>query len=122
MIQSNSLLKVADNTGAKIVMCIQPLGKAKPKVAQIGDIIVGSVKSVVPHSQVKKKEIVKGVIIRQRKPFRRKDGTTICFDDNALVLINPDKTPRGTRIFGPIAREIREEGFYKIVSMATEVL
>lgn len=122
MIQSQSRLKVADNTGAKIVMCIKTLGKAKPKSAQLGDLIVGSVKSATPHSGVKKKEIVRAVIIRQKKPFQRKDGTSIRFDDNAVVLLGLDGSLRGSRIFGPVARELREVGFQKIISMATEVL
>lgn len=122
MIQPYSRVKVADNTGAKIVMCIRVVGHAKPKSAQIGDIIVGSVKTATPHNAVKKKEVVKAVIVRQRFPLGRKDGTAIRFDDNAIVLINPDKTPRGSRIFGPVARELREKGFGKIISMATEVL
>ncbi|MFA6493163.1 MAG: 50S ribosomal protein L14 [Patescibacteria group bacterium] len=122
MIQPQTRLKVADNSGAKIVMCIKVVGKAKPNAAQVGDIIVGSVKSAVPHAATKKKEVVKAVIVRQRFPAGRKDGTSIRFDDNAVVLINPDKTPRGSRIFGPVARELREKGFSKIISMATEVI
>lgn len=122
MIQPYSRLKVADNSGAKIIMCIRSGRGAKPKAAEIGDLIIGSVKIAAAHSGVKKKEIVKAVIVRQRKPFRRKDGTTIRFDDNAVVLVNPDKTPRGSRIFGPVARELRERGFSRIVSMATEVI
>jgi len=122
MIQPYSRLKVADNTGAKEVMCIRLIGKGKPRVAQIGDVITGSIKSAVPQSAAKKKEIVRAVIIRQRKPLRRKDGTTIRFDDNAIVLLNPDNTPRGSRIFGPVARELRDKGFQKIISLATEVL
>ena len=122
MIQSMTRLKVADNSGAKIVACIRVVGKGKPTAAEIGDVIVASVKSAVPHGTVKKKEVVKGVIVRQRKPFQRKDGTAIRFDDNAVVLINADKTPRASRIFGPVARELREVGYTKIISMATEVL
>ena len=122
MIQPYSRLKVADNTGAKEIMCIRPGGRGKPKSAQLGDLVIGSVKIVTPSSGVKKKEVVKGVIIRQRKPFQRKDGTVIRFDDNAVVLINPDGLPRGSRIFGPVARELRDRGYSKIVSMATEVL
>ncbi len=122
MVQPYSRLKVADNSGARIVMCIQGIGGAKKDAIKIGDIIVGSVKDAIPHSQVKKKEIVKAVLIRQRQPLKRKDGTTIRFDDNAVVLINPDKTPRGSRIFGPVARELRDLGFSRIVSMAMEVI
>lgn len=122
MIQPYSRLKVADNTGAKIVMCIRVVGKAKPNAAQIGDCIIGSVKSVTPRMTVKKKEVVRAVIVRQRFPHQRKDGTAIRFDDNAVVLINPDNTPRGSRIFGPVARELREKGFARIISLATEVL
>lgn len=122
MIQSYSRLKVADNTGAKEIACIRVISKAKPNAAQIGDLIIGSVKSAVPHGSVKKKEIVRAVIIRQKKPLQRQDGTSIRFDDNAVVLINLDKTPRGTRIFGPVARELREAGFSRIISMTTEVL
>lgn len=123
MIKQYTRLKVADNTGAKEVMCIRVVGGAKPNSGQLGDIIVASVKSVIPHSNVKKKEVVKGVIIRQTFPYSRKDGTTIRFDDNAVVLVNADKTPRGSRIFGPVARELREKGtFGKIISLAPEVL
>lgn len=122
MIQTNTRLHVADNTGAKDVGCIRVVGKAKVNSAEVGNIIIGSVKQAVPHANIKKKEIVRAVIIRQKKPIKRKDGTSIRFDDNAIVLINPDNTPRGTRIFGPVAREIREAGLSKIVSMATEVL
>lgn len=122
MIQSYSRLKVADNSGAREVMCIRVLGKGKPDAAKIGDIIVGSVKLATAQAPVKKKEVVQAVIVRQKKPLQRKDGTNIRFDDNAVVLINPDRTPRGTRVFGPVARELRDLGFGKVVSMATEVL
>lgn len=121
MIQSYSRLKVADNSGAREVMCIRVLGGAKRDDARLGDLIVASVKLATPHATVKKKEVVKAVIIRQKAPFQRPDGTTIRFDDNAVVLINPDKSPRGTRIFGPVARELREDGFNRIISLATEV-
>lgn len=121
MIQQYSRLKVADNTGAKEVSCIRVL-RTKKNCASIGDIIVASVKSAVPRGTVKKKEIIKGVIIRQKFPLQRRDGTIIRFDDNAVVIINPDKTPRGTRIFGPVARELRDMGYMKIISLATEVL
>jgi len=122
MIQTLSRLKVIDNSGAKIMMCIRVIGRGKPKSAQVGDIIIGSIKSSTPHTTVKKKEIVRAVIARQTFPLKRKDGTTIRFDDNAVVLVNPDDTPRGSRIFGPVARELREKGFSKIISMATEVI
>ena len=122
MIQPYSRVKVADNTGAKEILCIRVLGGAKANAAKLGDVIVGSVKAAVPNGTVKKKEIVKAVIIRQKFPHGRVDGTTIRFDDNAVVIINPDKTPRGTRIFGPVARELRDRGYMKIISLAPEVL
>lgn len=122
MIRPYSRLKVADNSGAKELMCIRVVGQSKQDVAVLGDTIVGSVKSALPQAQTKKKEVVKAVIIRQKFPYIRPDGTTIRFDDNAVVLINADKTPRGSRIFGPVARELRERGFSKIISQATEVL
>ncbi len=121
MIAQYTRLKVADNTGAKEISCIRIL-KAKKNSGQLGDVIVGSVKSAVPHGQAKKKEVVRAVIIRQTFPYSRKDGTTIRFDDNAVVLINPDKTPRGSRIFGPVARELRDKGYMRIISLASEVL
>lgn len=122
MIQSYSRLKVADNSGAKEVMCIRVVGKRNPQFAQLGDLIVGSVKVATPHSNVKKKDVVRAVVVRQRKPYRRPDGTVIRFDDNAIVLLENEKDPRGSRIFGPVARELRERGYSKIVSMAMEVL
>lgn len=122
MIQPYSRLKVADNSGAKEFMVIRVLGRAKLNAAVLGDIVVGSVKSAIPQGQVKKKEVVKGVIVRQKFPYKRPDGTTIRFDDNAIVIINADKTPRGSRIFGPVARELRDKGYSKIVSLAPEVL
>jgi len=121
MIQSFTRLNVADNSGAREVMCIRVIGQAKTDVAVLGDLIVASVKLATPHAPVKKKEVVKAVIVRQKAPFQRPDGTTVRFDDNAVVLINEDKTPRGTRIFGPVARELRDRGFGKIISLATEV-
>lgn len=121
MIQSYTRLKVADNSGAREIMCIRVIGQAKSDEARLGDLIVASVKLATPHATVKKKEVVKAVIIRQKAPAQRADGTTIRFDDNAAVLINPDKSPRGTRIFGPVARELRERGFNRIISLATEV-
>jgi large subunit ribosomal protein L14 len=122
MIQKYSRLKVADNSGAKEVMCINVLGVSRKKTAQLGDTVTISVKSATPRSQVKKKEIHKAVVVRQVKPFKRSDGSSIRFDNNAVVLINPDKLPKGTRIFGPIAREVRERGYMKIISMAQEVI
>lgn len=122
MIQSYSRLKVADNSGAKEIMCIRVVGRGKPTSAVLGNIIIGAVKVATPHSVVKKKEVVRAVIIRQRKPTQRADGTSIRFDDNAVVIINPDNTPRGSRIFGPVARELRDLGFSRIVSMAMEVI
>lgn len=122
MIQSYSRLIVADNTGAKEVMCLSTERAAKAKAAKIGNVITVVVKTATPQASVKKKEIAKAVIVRQKQPIKRHDGTTIRFDDNAVVLINPDRTPRGTRIFGPVARELRDCGFAKIISMAVEVL
>ena len=122
MIQPNTRLKVADNTGAKEIMCIRVLGRGYNEFAEIGDVIVVSVKSAQPRGMVKKKEVQKAVVVRQKKNFRRADGSAIRFDENAAVLINADKTPKGTRIFGPIAREIRDKGYMKIISMAQEVI
>ncbi len=122
MIQKYSRLIATDNSGAKEVMCINIVGLSMKKSAQLGDVITISIKSASPRSQAKKKEIHKAVIVRQKKPYRRRDGSVIRFDDNAVVLINTDKSPKGTRVFGPIAREIRENGFQKIISMAQEVV
>lgn len=122
MIQPYSRLKVADNSGATEISVIMVLGAKKQKAAAVGDTVVGSVKSASNIGQVKRKEKVKAVIVRTRFPIKRADGTTVCFDDNAAVLINPDKTPRGSRIFGPVARELRDLGFNRIVSQAQEVL
>lgn len=122
MIKMQSRLNVADNSGARIIQCITILGGAAKNGAQIGDIISASVKVATPRAGVKKKEVVKAVIVRQRKPFGRADGSSICFDENAAVIIADDKTPRGTRIFGPIPRELRERGYAKIISLAPEVL
>lgn len=122
MIQQYSYLKVTDNTGAKEIRCIRVLGSKKQDQAVIGDIIVASVKKALPHQAVKKKEVVKAIIVRQRAPLSRADGTVIKFDDNAAVLINADGSPRGTRVIGPIAREIRDKGYSKIVSMAPELV
>ena len=122
MIQSESYLKVADNTGAKEIKCIRVLGGSKRKYGNIGDVIVASVRKSTPGGQVKKGEVVKAVIVRSAKGVRRIDGTYVRFDDNAAVLIKDDKNPRGTRIFGPVARELREKQFMKILSLAPEVL
>ncbi|MBE5790122.1 MAG: 50S ribosomal protein L14 [Clostridiales bacterium] len=122
MIQPQTRLKVADNSGAKEIMCIRVLGGSFRRDGSIGDIIVASVKSATPGGTVKKGEVVKAVIVRMRKNKRRPDGSYIKFDDNAAVIINDQKMPRGTRIFGPVARELREKDFMKIVSLAPEVL
>ena len=121
MIQVQSRLKVADNTGAKEVMCIKVLGGTGRKYANIGDVIVVSVKTATPGGVVKKGDVAKAVVVRSTKGIKRNDGTSIKFDENAAVLIKDDKTPRGTRIFGPVARELRDE-YMKIISLAPEVL
>ena len=122
MIQDGTKLKVADNTGAKLIACFKVLGGSKRRYARIGDVVVASVKEATPGGLVKKKEIVKAVIVRQRSTLRRKDGSHIRFDENAAVIIDKDKNPRGTRIFGPVARELRDKNYNKIVSLAPEVL
>ena len=122
MIQQETRLAVADNTGAKIVMCIKVLGGSRRRFAGLGDVIVCSVKSVVPGSEVKKKAVVRAVVVRCKQPTRRADGSYIRFDSNAVVLIDTDRNPRGTRIFGAVARELREQNFMKIVSLASEVV
>ena len=122
MIQQESRLHVADNTGAKEVACIKVLGGSRRRFAGIGDVIVCSVKSVIPGSDIKKKTIVRAVIVRCKSPTRRADGSYIRFDSNAVVIIDTDKNPRGTRIFGAVARELREKQFMKIVSLASEVV
>ncbi|MCI4667919.1 MAG: 50S ribosomal protein L14 [Bacteroidia bacterium] len=122
MIQQESRLRVADNSGAKEILCIRVLGGTKKRYARIGDRIVASVKSADPSSNVKKGDVVKAVVVRTRKEGRRADGSYIRFDDNAAVLINNEGEPRATRIFGPVARELREKGYMKIVSLAPEVL
>ena len=122
MIQQETRLAVADNTGAKQVMCIKVLGGSRRRFAGLGDVIVCSVKSVVPGSEVKKKAVVRAVIVRCKQPTRRTDGSYIRFDSNAVVLIDTDRNPRGTRIFGAVARELREQNFMKIVSLASEVV
>ncbi len=121
MIQSESRLRVADNSGAKEVLCIRVLGGTKRRYANIGDVIIATVKEATPGGVVKKGEVVKAVIVRSKYGVRRKDGTYIRFDDNAVVILDEAKNPRGTRIFGPVAREIRENNFMKIVSLAPEV-
>ena len=122
MIQQETRLAVADNTGAKEVMCIKVLGGTRRRFAGLGDIIVCSVKNVIPGSEVKKKSIVRAVIVRCKQPTRRQDGSYIRFDSNAAVIVDPDGSPKGTRIFGAVARELRERNFMKIVSLASEVV
>ncbi|HEX4148150.1 MAG TPA: 50S ribosomal protein L14 [Pirellulales bacterium] len=122
MIQMQTRLAVADNTGAKEVMCIKVLGGSRRRTAGLGDVIVCSVKSVIPGSDVKKGSVVKGVVVRCKAPTRRADGSYVRFDTNAMVLIDNEKNPRGTRIFGAVARELREKNFMKIVSLAAEVV
>ena len=122
MIQMESYLKVADNTGAKEIKCIRVLGGSKRKYGNIGDIIVASVRKAAPNGTVKKGEVVKAVIVRTKKGVRRNDGTYVRFDENAAVLIKDDKNPKGTRIFGPVARELRDKEYMKILSLAPEVI
>ena len=122
MIQQETFLKVADNTGAKEIKCIRVLGGSKRKFGNIGDVIVASVRKSTPGGTVKKGEVVKAVIVRSAKGARRADGTYVRFDDNAAVLIRDDKNPRGTRIFGPVARELRDKDYMKILSLAPEVI
>ncbi len=122
MIQQETRLAVADNTGAKEVMCIKVLGGSRRRTASLGDVIVCSVKSVIPGSEIKKKSVVRAVIVRCKQPNRRADGSYIRFDSNAVVILDADNNPRGTRIFGAVARELRERRFMKIVSLANEVV
>ena len=122
MIQQQTILKVADNTGAKEIMCIRCLGGSYRKTSNIGDVIVASVKTATPGGVVKKGEVVKAVVVRTKKPIRRADGSYLRFDENAAVIIREDGTPKGTRIFGPVARELREKDYLKILSLAPEVL
>ncbi len=122
MVQQQSILRVADNTGAKEIMCIRCLGGSYRKFANIGDVIVASVKSATPGGMVKKGDVVKAVVVRTKKGLKRADGSYIRFDDNAAVIIKEDKNPRGTRIFGPVARELRDKEYMKILSLAPEVL
>ena len=122
MVQQQSILKVADNTGAKEIMVIRCLGGSYRKYAEVGDVIVASVKTATPGGVVKKGDVVKAVVVRTKKPTRRADGSYIRFDENAAVILKEDGTPKGTRIFGPIARELRDKGYMKILSLAPEVL
>ena len=122
MIQQESRLKVTDNSGAKEVLCIRVLGGTRRRYARVGDIIVVTVKDANPTGTVKKKTVQKAVVVRTRDQIRRKDGSTIAFDDNAVVIINDDKTPKATRVFGPVPRELRDLGYAKIISLAPEVL
>ena len=122
MIQQETFLKVADNTGAKEIKCIRVLGGSKRKYGNIGDVIVASVRKAAPNGNVKKGDVVKAVIVRSKKGVRRNDGTYVRFDENAAVLIKEDKNPRGTRIFGPVARELRDKEFMKILSLAPETI
>jgi len=122
MLQQESYLKVADNTGAKEIKCIRVLGGSKRKYGNIGDVIVASVRKAAPNGTVKKGEVVKAVIVRTKKGVRRNDGTYVRFDENAAVLIKEDKNPRGTRIFGPVARELRDKEYMKILSLAPETI
>lgn len=122
MIQTQTYLKVADNSGARRIMCIRVLGTNNPKYGNIGDVIVGVVKDASPNMPVKKSDVIRAVIVRTKKTLRRSDGMSIRFDDNAAVIINKDKNPRGTRVFGPIAKELRDKNFTKIISLAPEVV
>ena len=122
MIQAETRLQVADNTGAREIMCIKVLGGSRRRYAGLGDVIVCSVKSVIPGSDIKKKAVVRAVVVRARKGTRRDDGSYIKFDDNAAVIIDNDRNPRGTRIFGAVARELRDKNYMKIVSLANEVI
>ena len=122
MIQQETRVRVADNSGARELLCIRVLGGSRRRYAGVGDIIVGTVKAATPQGAVKKGEVVKAVVVRTKKPFGRDDGTLIAFDENAAVIIDNQNNPRGTRIFGPVARELRERNFMKIVSLAPEVL
>ena len=122
MIQNESRLKVADNTGAREILCIRVHGGSKRRYAYVGDVITATVKQATPNGSVKKGEVVRAVVVRTKKPYSRDDGTLIGFDENAAVLIDPQSNPRGTRIFGPVARELRDRNYMKIVSLAPEVL
>ena len=122
MIQTETMLKVADNSGAKRILCITPLGGGVGKTASIGDVVSATVKEAEPESKIPKGKVIRAVIVRTKKAIRRKDGSYIKFDDNAAVIIDAQKEPRGTRIFGPVARELREKKYMKIISLASEVI
>jgi large subunit ribosomal protein L14 len=122
MIQQESRLLVTDNSGAKEILCIRVLGGSRRRYARVGDVIVATVKQAAPNGTVKKKSVVRAVVVRTKDKIRRKDGSTICFDDNAAVIIGDDKLPKATRIFGPVPRELRDQGYAKIISLAPEVL
>ena len=122
MIQQESRLTVADNTGAKEILCIRVMGSSNKRFAAVGDVIVATVKSATPNMTVKKSEVVRAVVVRTKADIKRKDGSTIRFDENAAVIINKDGNPRGTRVFGPVARELRDKNFMKIISLAPEVI
>ena len=122
MIQQESILRIADNTGAKTALCIRVLGGSKRRYAGVGDVVVATVKDAIPNAGIKKGDVVQAVVVRTAKETRRRDGTYIRFDDNAAVIISPQGEPRGTRIFGPVGRELREKRYMKIVSLAPEVL
>ena len=122
MIQQESVLKVADNSGARELLCIRVLGGSYRKYASVGDVIIGTVKVATPNAQVKKGDVVRAVVVRTTKEYKRPDGSNIRFDENAAVLITPQNNPRGSRIFGPVARQLRERNFMKIVSLAPEVI
>ena len=122
MVQQESILKIADNSGARNALVIRVLGGSKRRYAGLGDIVVVTIKDAIPTGQIKKGEVVKAVVVRTKKPFGRDDGTLIAFDENAAVIIDAQRNPRGTRIFGPVARELREKRFMKIVSLAPEVI
>ena len=122
MIQPETMLIVADNTGAKTAKCFKVLGGTRARYGRLGDVVVVSIKTASPKGVVKKKSVERGVIVRQRKEYKRKDGSAVRFDDNAIVIVDKDNQPKGTRVFGPVARELRERGFQKIISQAPEVL
>lgn len=122
MIMVQSRLQVADNSGARVIMCIRILGSSARRYAGVGDIIIGVVKEATPHMTVKDGEIISAVVVRTKKPIRRPDGSYVAFDDNAAVIVDKDRNPRGTRVFGPVARELREKEFMKIISLAPEVV
>jgi len=122
MIQTQTILKIADNSGAKMIQCIKVLGGTRRRYAQLGDVIVGAVKIAEPRRPVKKHDVVRAVIVRQRRAYKRPDGSYIRFDDNAAVIIDTAKNPKGNRISGPVARELREKGFDKIINLASEIL